>query len=165
MKTIEEYKIQSANKTAAKVAAQNLLGKAINEYHNTIRAFLFKWIGQKVSLATGGRPHKLKAELETLNLPHYPRLRICLDFGNYNIHSTVMVDAVVNGEYQTAEGCDYFANVMDGVLKDMNYNFNPWRTDYTVEEIQCKRNEFKIAQKAFEDARSALYPFGEHDNG
>jgi hypothetical protein len=38
------------------------------------------------------------------------------------------------------------------------------RTDYTVEEIQQKRNVEKELDKAHGDAECALYPFGKYDN-
>ena len=47
-----------------------------------------------------------------------------------------------------------------GVLESITSPFTG-RTDWTLEEIEKKRETFRAADKALSDARSALYPFGE----
>lgn len=57
----------------------------------------------------------------------------------------------------------YVGRMRNGTLVEMSPTPD-LRTDYTVEEVNEKRAAFKQARDAFDEARSALRPFGEHDN-
>jgi hypothetical protein len=57
----------------------------------------------------------------------------------------------------------YVGELTGDVLKNITTNETGFPTDYTVEQVEANRETFKVAQKAFESARSALYPFGEFD--
>lgn len=154
-----------ANRLEAKVMAQNQLGLLVNEWTPKIRAVLANWVGKKVSLATGGKPIKLKAELDALGMPSEWRKQIIISFGSFTAKAEFRVSVgVLDDGNRSAEMAVYLGN-MDGlILKDLSHEFTPTRTDYNVAEVKAARQKFQEAEKAFSNARSALHPFGEHDN-
>ena len=155
------------NRLTAKVEAQNQLGLLINEWQPKIRAVIEKWVGQKVSLITGGKPVKLKVELDALNMPSDWRKQIIVSFGQHSAKVDFRISHFIEGKEganASVEGACYLGDMSGLILKDLHYEFVPWKTDYTVAAIQAARVTYKDAQKLADTAKSALYPFGEHDN-
>ncbi len=158
------YDTKWANRLAAKIVAQNAANALANFWQPKVRAMLEKWVGQKVQLVTGGKPVKLKAELDALNLPHDFKNQVIVSFGTYSVKIDCKVFASVNGENATMEAVAYLGD-MDGLyLKDLRYAHEALRVDFSVDEVKQNRANYEAARKAFEAARSKLAPFGEHDN-
>ena len=159
------YEAKQANRLAAKVAAHNQVNQLANEWWPKIAAVLKPWVGKKVSLVTGGKPHKLKAELDALNMPSDWAKQIIVSFDTYNakIHFKSSVSIADDGN-QNAEQTVYFGDMDGENLKHLRDNLEPFKTDYSVDAVKSARDAFKVAEKAFSDARSALYPFGEREN-
>lgn len=163
------YEQKMANRLAAKVAARNQTNALVNEWFPKILAVVTPWVGQKVSLVTGGIPHKLKTQIEALGLPSHWEKQIRISFDTYSAKVWAKVCVNYNaGEYsgnEHAEETAYLGDMENGlILKNLKYTFEPRKTDYTVEGVKEKRKAYEAAKKASDDARSALYPFGEHDN-
>jgi hypothetical protein len=162
----QSYEIKMLNRLTARVAARNQVNALLNLWHPKIQEVLKKWIGQKVSLVTGGKPAKLKAELDALGLPSDWRCQIIISFDRYSakVHYKVSVSIMGEGD-QNAEAMVYLGNMTNGlILTDLSYEFVPYRVDYTVTAVQDALAKVKDAEKALDQAKGALYPFGEHDN-
>jgi hypothetical protein len=100
------------------------------------------------------------------DLPSTPGLAIFRHRTDHSLAWTVKV--CVNIEGGTYCGCVYeeatvYVGTLSGqVLTELSEPFEG-RTDYTVEEVEKARREYKKAQKAADNLRSALFPFGESD--
>jgi hypothetical protein len=167
------YEAKMANRLAAKIQAQNQLGTMINEWHPKIKAILEKWVGQKVSLVTGGQPVKLKQEIEALGLPNYhagngnigtKQITVSFDLYSAIAHYSVSINCFHDGS-QRAEQTVCLGDLLNGlILKDLHYDFKPFKTDYWIEGVLAARKAVKDAEDALSNAKSSLYPFPEHDN-
>lgn len=167
------YEAKMANRLAAKVQAHNQLGAMINEWHPKIKAVLEKWVGQKVSLVTGGKPVKLKQEIEALGWTNYysgngnigtKQIIVSFDLYSAKAHYSVSINCFNDGS-QRAEQAVYLGDMLNGlILKDLHYDFTPFKTDYLVEDVIAARKVVKDAEMALSDAKHNLYPFPEHDN-
>jgi hypothetical protein len=148
-----------------KVKAHNLLGQLVNEWQPKIKQALLPWVGQKVSLVTGGKPVKLKLDLSALEMPDAFDSFIRVSFDQYSakVHYRTCVTHPVGGT-NYAETCVYLGDMEGANLKDLHYEFTPYPTDYTVDKIITARLAFKAAEEKLSAARSALHPFGEHEN-
>ncbi len=94
-------------------------------------------------------------------------LRVYRNQSNYSLAWTVNASENIVGQQSCLyyEISVYVGNLDGQVLKDImdpaNQGFR--RTDYTAGEIEGKRNVYEEAKKVMEDAKSALWPFGEND--
>ena len=162
------YLAKYAKRLAAKVQAHNELDAMVNEWFPKIRSALEPWVGQKVSLITGGKPYKLQKLIDSLNLPNDFQKQILVSFDRYSAKVTFKnCVSIPDDSYQSAETVVYLGDMQmqNGlVLGDLRYTFTPYKTDYTVEKVILARQQVEDAKKALSDALSALHPFGEHDN-
>lgn len=122
-------------------------------------------VGQKVVKNDG----TLLAKFAGL-LPEFPngvKLHVYKHVSAYSLAWTVktcevdVVDGTGHAYYY--ETVVYVGDLANGVLTSIERHPCTLRTDYTVEDVVKVRKEFEVARKVFEDARSALYPFGEYD--
>jgi hypothetical protein len=153
------------SRLAARVAAQNRLNAEINRYVPLIRAVLEPYAGKKVRLAGGGGwPHKLKTELDAaLGLPYRHDLALLLrtSLGEHTL--------ILDGHADTpgtvgprAEVQVHIAGLDNGTLGAF-FDYEPLRTDITVDEVTRLREELKVAKAAVSDLQGKLYFFGEYD--
>lgn len=144
---------------AAKVAGQNKVNQAANEYEKTLIEAFRPFVGQKILTHSG-----LAARVK----PHIPEckgvFRCWREASGYSLYYSMDVTESV-GEY----GCCYckataYVGDLDGYnLKSVNEPQKPRRTDYTVEEILEKRKALQVARDAMRRAESDLATFGEYD--
>lgn len=145
---------------AAKVAGQNKVNTAANEYEKQLIEAFRPFVGTKI-LTHNGLAARVK--------PHIPKapnsvLRSWRAAGSYSLYYEMDVSESV-GEY----GCCYckataYVGELDGYnLKSVNEPQKPRRTDYTVEEILAKRQVLRDARDAMSKAQSELATFGEYD--
>lgn len=159
------YINRNAKRLETKVAGRNQLNAAINLWFPKIREMLLPWVGQKVSLVTGGKPHKLVKAIQDLQLPNDHNFQIQIRFERYSAQVWFRNCICIKDDTAIYSEQTVYLGDMDGAnLKDLHYTFEPWRTNYTVESINAARKALKDAEKAVSDAKSALYPFSEHDN-
>jgi len=122
-------------------------------------------VGQKVLKNDG----TLMAKYTNL-LPEFPyshRLHVYKHTSEYSLAWTVKtceVDVVEGtGHAYYYETTVYVGDLSNGVLTKITPHPYTGRTDHTVEGVVAVREEFEAARKVFDDARSALHPFGEYD--
>ena len=153
----------SLNILKARVKARN----AAHQYGNKIYAELVEifcpLLGQKILKADG----QLLAKIDKLlpDFPGEPAIHVYRHSSDYTLTWCVKVCEMIEGEDSCVyeEATVYVGDLGGDTLKGI---FDPpdFRDDYTVEEIQEKRRIFEAKRKAFENARSDLYPFGEYDH-
>jgi hypothetical protein len=165
----QQDRIDFANKMerrlTCQVNARNQVNQMANEWLPKIKTVLEKWVGQKVSLITSGEPVKLKAELEALGMPNEWAKQISVLFNSYTARVWFKVCVSIGDESNTAEETCYLGDVTNGlILKDLNYQHKTFKTDYNKEDVIKARKVLKDAEEVVSKARSALYPFSEHNN-
>lgn len=117
--------------------------------------------------------NRIKAKVEAVNKANaeanrlYPiLLEICK---RYQYHSDYSVAFCVKTSVNIPDdhGCLYHETMVyvaeldanTNTIKGLSLNFVPYRTDYTVEEVKRLTEEKEQAEKAFDNAKSALRPF------
>lgn len=149
-------------KLAARVKAINTANKVANELHPQLLAVFSPLVGHKILKADGTLLAKIGALLPAMP-DDYRKIRVHRDSKNYSLRWEVTVNehwCETTVIYATANV--YVGDLINGVLTMLS-DARTYRTDYTVEEIQQKREAYKAAQKIADDAKSALAPFDEYD--
>lgn len=100
-----------------------------------------------------------------VKLPDFPNsqtdLMVYKDIGDYSLAFVVKTkEPCGEFSYLYREAVVYVGSLQDGVLVELSSPFTG-RTDYTVQEIESKRQVYKAAKKIADDARDDLFPFGE----
>lgn len=154
-----------SNRLAAKVQAVNKANQYATTLYPTLVDIFRPLVGTKIIKADGSLLKKVQALV--------PDFHYSTDLHVYRLSSSYSLAWVVKTcEPITEEGtCTYYeatvyVGSLDGDTLKSIYE-HPFRekTDFTVEEIQAARTEYDKARKIAEDLKSALFPFGEHDNG
>ncbi len=155
----ERAKQRHADHLAAKVAGQNKVNAAANEYERQLIEAFRPFIGTKI-LTHDGIAKRVK--------PHIPAapagVRVWRAGGTYSLYYEMDVSELT-GEY----GCCYCkATAYVGQLKGYDLESvgepqKPRRTDWTVEEVRAKRKALSDARDAMSAAQSQLGNFGEYD--
>lgn len=150
---------------AARVRIVNRAHQLANEYARVLKERFAPLVGKKVEKQGGQILEKYKNLL-----PEFPRDHNTMVYkhaSNYSLAWTVKTSETVPmvgvGHAYYYEVTFYVGDLAGDVLKNIAVHETNFRTDYTVAEVEANREAFKVAQKAFEEARSALYPFGEYD--
>jgi hypothetical protein len=155
----ERARVRHEQHLAAKVAGQNKVNAAANEYEKTLIEAFRPFVGTKI-LTHNGLAARVK--------PHIPEaqgvFRCWRASSVYSLYYEMDVTENV-GEH----GCVYckataYVGDLDGYnLKSVNEPQKPRRTDYTVEEIREKRKALQVARDAMRKIESDLATFGEYD--
>lgn len=152
-------------KLAAKIIARNYVNCLANDLLPEILEAVRPFVGQKVIRKTGGMSGKLDAALGTFR--YSAITNIWFNVGPEHLKVTFKTRRVIvggNGGCVYAEQAVTFAGLEGGVLKEL-YPTEPFRTDFTVEEIETARKRLRIARNAAYAAELKLGGFGEYDNG
>lgn len=152
-------------KTNDKVLAARVKGvNRAHDYANKLYARLvptFKpMVGTKIFKVDGTLLQKIKEQLP--ELPCTPGLHVHKNSSDYSLSFSVRTSEDVNGLAYYHSVSVYIGDVRNGVLEKIA-NPHEFRTDFTVEEIAEKRTKYNLAKQAYDNAKSALFPFGEYD--
>ncbi len=149
-------------KLTARVAAVNKANAYANELYVKLADYFRPLVGQKILKADGSLLAKIEKDLPEMasgNELHVYRHR-----SEYSLAWTVKTC-----EFMPPHGCMYHettvyvADLKGQTLGELSRPFEA-RSDYTVEGIEKLREAYETAKKAADNARSALFPFGEYDN-
>jgi hypothetical protein len=146
----------------AKVAAVNRAHKYAIEIQPELIAIFAPFVGQKV-MKIGGLMEKFKKLLP--EFPNTVPLSVYRHVSDYSLAWTVKT-CESYGEHSCLyyEVTVYIGDLHHGVLTKVSNQSYEFRTDYTKQEIEEKRQQYQKAKRAADDARNNLYPFGESDN-
>lgn len=146
---------------SAKVEAVNLANKTANEIYPILRKVFEPFMGQNITKNDG----TLLARIVKL-IPELPDSRAVTVYGKHSKHSYSVSFTVKTCVSYGEHSCTYYeigvyiCDVTNGVVTRF-YDVDERKTDYTVEDILAKREAARAAKKAYEDARSACFPFDE----
>lgn len=150
---------------AARVRIVNRAHETANQLARVLKERFAPLVGKKIEKAGGQILEKYKGLLP--EFPHDHNLMVYKHTSNYSLAWTVKTSETVPmvgvGHAYYYEVTFYVGDLQGDTLKNIATHETNFRTDFTAEEVEKNREAFKVAQKAFEDARSALYPFGEYD--
>jgi len=150
----------------AKVKAVNNCHTYAMELYDKLVPVFTPLVGQKILKADGS----LLAKVEKLlpQLESHPVVHIWRNPSNYTLNWTVKTCELFG--HKDIASCTYYETsvyvgglVHGDTLKDITAK-QDLRNDYVAEVIQWHREVFKEAQKKADEAKSALWPFGESDN-
>lgn len=154
--------MRSSNKDQlkAKVAAVNRANGVALSLQPVLRAIFEPLVGEKILKADGTFLAKVAALMP--ELPSQHDLMVYRLAGNYSLAWSVKTNE--HDSPQTVlyhEATLYVGNLEGQILKSMADHRFDGRVDYTVEEIEAKREAYSKAKRISDEAREALYPFGE----
>lgn len=149
----------------AKVEAVNLAHDVGNKLYKELMLVFSPLVGQKILKADGTLLAKYAALVPPM--PSNFMLHIYKLASEYSLAWVIRASVNnPNGAQASHECTVYIGNiykhsVLNGLYDGVNGSMFEGRSDYTADEILCKRQKFAEAQKAFEDAKRALFPFHE----
>lgn len=149
-------------KLAAKVKSLNACNVEAMKWHSVLVEIFRPLVGKPILKADGSLLAKYKALLP--EFPCSPSFHVWRHSSNYSLAWTVRVGvSEAEHTWSFSDVTVYIGDLNGAVLADLKPS-PQFRTDYTVLEVELLRIDFKKKQDAFENARSALYPFGEYDS-
>ena len=142
------------SKIEAQIESVNVARAEYNRLAPLLIAAIRPFLGKKVKKVTGELTEKFKSILPESLLPHSYR-----SSSNYSLYYMVK-SCIGYGEHNCIyhEESIYFGDLTDGILTK-EATFEPRKCDYTVAEISELRKKADDAEKAFDKAKSALFPF------
>jgi hypothetical protein len=146
----------------ARVRGVNAANQYANDLHSRLVAVFRPFVGQKILTAPGDLLARIKRLVDALDLPSTPRLHVYRDRSDYCLRYVVK-----SCESDGKCGHYYEASVSVGELDHGRLtsliDAPQYRTDYVAAEVVAARETYKEAKRVADEARSALYPFGESD--
>lgn len=141
-------------KIEAQIEAVNVARAECNRLAPLLIAAIRPLLGKKVQKVTGGLTKKFRSILPESLLPH--SYRILSDYLFYY----VVKSCIGYGEYNCIyhEETIYFGDSTNGILVK-EVTFEPRKCDYTVAEISELRKKADEMERAYDRAKSALFPF------
>lgn len=132
-------------------------------YHILVKVFK-PFIGQKVIRKTGGLIKKIQDIIDSLDLPHSVPIQVYRkSYSDYSLSYVVKTCQTLNQTAYYYEVSVYIGNIENGILKDINYPFPDFKTDFKAKTIQENRKLYKELQEKADKAKSALFPFDTYD--
>jgi len=147
----------------ARVKAVNRAHAEANRLCALFRAHFTDLVGKKILTVDGNFMARVKQAMP--ELPHTDGLMVYRYRSEYSLTFVVKTNEMIEGEHS----CLYYeasfdVGNLDGQnLKEIDQRPCEYRTDFTAEEIADLRADYQQKQKIADAAKSALYPFGEHD--
>ncbi len=153
---------------AVEIEAENKVNKLIKDYAPAMFANAKALEGRPVFKADGSLRKDAQAVLDIPTPPERHDM-IFLSRGGYSLAFTFKTSAWAKNEQEHmsdhcayAETTVYIGDMENGVLGPVSeFNSEPYRSDYTLEEVLGKQTACAEARRVYEEARSACNPFGE----
>lgn len=143
----------------AKVRAVNSANQYALVVYNLLAPRFAEWVGKQIDKASGGLLDKVVKKLPNFEGSDSSLMVYRFD-ARYALAWVVKVcEPLPNGSCLYHETVVYIGEMRNGVLTSID-DAPDQRTDYTVEELEAKREAYAKAKKIADDALSALYPFG-----
>lgn len=155
------------SRLAAKVRAVNRAHEYANKLYPWLVEKFAPLVGQKILKQDGSLLAKY-ADLVP-ELPSTHNLHVYRHHSDYSLAWTVKTSEPESGDGSGPhtvlyyEVTFYVGDLRGQTLEKLTVHQFTARTDYTAAEVAGKREAYEKAKQAADDARSALYPFGEYD--
>lgn len=142
----------------ARITATNRANAKANELWHTLATAFQPLVGKKILKQDGN----LLAKYENL-LPGFPynaSLHVYRYGSPYTLAWTVKACEVVGGIAHYVDVTVYVGDLSNGVLTKLTPKHER-RENYTLEEVLAAQARAQAAREAYEEAKSACFPFGE----
>lgn len=157
-------------RTKLKVDAVNAVHKYAMELYPKLVEIFKPYVGQKILKVDGSLLAKFKPLVDALDLPCNGKTHVYRQHSDYVLSweakMTFFAPNTENPHYsdhhQSETQSVRIGELKNGVLEKI-YPAPVLRTDYTVAEIEQKRQAYREAKKLADEAHSQLYPFGEYE--
>jgi len=158
-------------KLEMRIRGRNLANRIGNEIYPMLREVIEPLVGENIRKQTGGLFKKYETPIKEVEarFPSHPKLQMIHMNGlEYNISwhvkccETFCEDGKDYGVAIYSEATVYVANIRDGIVTEL-CPAPEFKDDYDVDTVIAARQAFKEAEEAYNEARSALHPFGERD--
>jgi len=154
--------MRHTDELSAKVEAVNMANREANRLYPILRAIFEPLVGQRITK----KDCTLLARIAKL-VPDFPNTHNLKVYGKGSEHiyslSFTVKTCINYGDhmctYHEVQVC--ICDLNNGVITRFYDNDQNRPTNYTVEDINAKREAARVAKKAYEVARSACYPFEE----
>lgn len=163
--------MNSLTKLEIRVRGENTASRIANEIFPVLAEFFSEYVGESIRKQSGGLFKKIEDKLKEIEsqFPSDPILQMIVRNGlEYSVSylvkccETYTEEGRECGEAIYSEKVVYVADLQGGVVSRI-YDPPEFRTNHSVDTVIKARKKFKEAEKAFNEARSALFPFGERD--
>lgn len=147
---------------AAKIAAVNNCHAYAAKLYAILAPIFATLVGQQIDKKDGTFLEKVRSRLPEFADGH--SLRVYRSPSGYSLAFCVNCNQEIQGEgcYIYYETTVYIGEMANGRLVNL-IDPDQKRCDYTTEEIQQKREALDAARKAYETAKSDLFPFNTPD--
>lgn len=152
----------ATSKLEARVIGENYVNEQANKLFYILNEYFTPLVGCKVVKADGSLLKKIQDDMPEID---FPKCTVYKNSSNYVLSWSVKVCVNYEGRAYYSEATVYIGDLV-GTKLSMLYPSEQQasrKTDYTVEEIEAAREEYKQLEKQLNDARSKLFPFGEYD--
>lgn len=159
---------RSERRLQAKIVARNRAGEVANELYPQFLAIFKPLAGQKVCKVNGEFIKNVAKQLPPSRYYNQePSVMYYRNRSDYTVSFTVRTCASDGqGSCAYEEITVYICDLDNGVIRPDGRWYDPpnCRTDYTADEVKRLRADYEEKKRIADEAHSALYPFGEHDN-
>ena len=150
-------------KLTCKVGAINRANAYGKELYALLTPIFAPLVGKQILKVDGSLLAKYAALVPKFDYSH--ALHVYRHTSDYSLAWTVKTcEPLPPTSCMYHEAVVYIGDLSGQTLEKLSIHPFDLRSDYTVEEILLKRLDFEKAKKVLDEARSALYPFGEYDN-
>ena len=152
------------SKLEARVQVVNRVHHHANKLYPILVEFFTPYVGQKILKADGSVLKKIEEPLRVLLSANTDE---SLDIWKYNSAYTLNYTIKSHTTYDNIAYYHdvglYIADLKHGEILEKFLNPPNFKTDYTEKQVEDARNHFKKAKEVYDQAKSALEPFGEYD--
>jgi hypothetical protein len=145
----------------ARVKAHNKAVAYGKELYPKLAEIFHPLIGQKILKEDGKLLKKIASQLP--KLPNSPDLSVHPNSIHYALIWTVKTTEWTESGSEHEAIALYIGVIQDGVLESVPVGPYAEKDDWTVEEVQQRRQVYQAAKRAAADALNDLGPFGEYD--
>lgn len=145
----------------AKVEAVNLANEWANKLYERLAPIFTPYVGCKIVKQSGGLLAKIESLLPN-DLPCGNRMQVYRQSSNYSLAWTAKACIGLTEGHGCVyhESTAYIADLLNGEVSRI-YDRSDRKTDYDYHQIVLLQLQCKEAKKAYEAAKSALFPFSE----
>lgn len=139
------------------VQTVNMANKAANELYPPLADYFKQFVGMPILKVDGTLLKRVKDGMPAI-VNDYPKLSIYPHYSDYSLAWTVYA-RIYDDNRSAQHEITVYVGTLKGSMLDSIDKPQERREDYKLEEIVALLDAAEIAKKAYDAAKSALYPF------
>tara|TARA_Y100000034_G_scaffold136029_1_gene210362 strand:- start:1741 stop:2220 length:480 start_codon:yes stop_codon:yes gene_type:complete len=157
-----DFEQKKKNHLKARIIARNRAGKRGNEIYAELIEIFRPLVGTKILKVDGGFLQKVAKLLP--EFPYSRGLQIYRHSSDYSLAwCSKACEQIEGAECCTYEEVTVYIGSLKGTTLESLQDAPDFREDFQAAHVEHLRKVYDDAKKAADDARSALFPFGEND--